>query len=320
MFKYLKPLQGKKIGVIAGGVSRERAISLLTGRKVESALREQKLKSIFIDPKQSNWIEKIKKIDVAFIALHGKGGEDGTLQGLLEWLNIPYTGSGVLASALSLNKVIAKQVFLQNKVPTPPFISLTSVNELKEKNKSFNRLSFPVIVKPCCEGSSIGTKIFRTPEALLKRLPQALKEFQSLLIEEFIKGQDITVGILEETPLPILELVSRRPFYDYKAKYTHGLTKFIIPARLPQRVYTRAQKLALLAHKALGCEGYSRVDLKVENETNKIFVLEVNTAPGLTELSDLPAQAKAAGISYSELILRILYYGLKKKNGLDRNR
>jgi len=317
---------GKKIGVLMGGRSREREVSLRSGSNVLTSLRRQGFQCQPIDPAENGFIEKLSLIDIAFIALHGQYGEDGCVQGLLEVLNIPYTGSGVLSSALAMNKVASKRIFDACGIPTPKYYSFNSNSEngLKDACEEILRnFDLPIVAKPTSEGSSIGVTIVKKKKGIIDVMERLINEFNSAFVEEFIAGTEVTVGILGwgeniET-LPILELVSKNEFYDYEAKYTPGMTEFIIPARLPETIYRQTQQVALQAHLSLGCHGFSRVDIIVA-KTGIPYVHDVNTIPGLTDLSDLPACAKTVGISYDELILRMLYSSVILRNTIRNTR
>ncbi len=298
----------KKIGVLMGGKSREREISLRSGNKVLESLQRQKFFAEALDPAEKGFIEKLQKFDIAFIALHGRYGEDGCIQGLLEILNIPYTGSGVLASALGMNKVASKRIFEACGIPTPKY--WTFENGLEHGCEEVLRnCKMPVMAKATSEGSSIGVILVKEEKELTKVIEKLIFEFGDAFVEEFIDGKSVTVGILgwgdNITALSVLELVSQNEFYDYQAKYTQGMTEFIIPARLSKEIYAQTQITALKAHLALGCHGFSRVDIMVGQDGTP-FVHDVNTIPGLTDLSDLPACAQAVGISYDELVLKML--------------
>jgi len=287
-----------KIGVLYGGLSSEREVSLNSGRNVAGALRRKGYQVVEIDV-GLDICERLKseKIDVAFVMLHGKPGEDGTVQGILEFLGIPYTGSAVLSSALAMDKIMSKRIFLSNNISTPGF--LYPYSGLPEDWK------YPVVVKPRSEGSSVGTTIAENESELREGIKKA-KKFGEFFVEEYIKGMIATCGILGDDALPVLELVpKRRKFYDYKAKYTEGETDFIIPARIKEETANRVKELALLSHRALGCRHFSRVDFVIKDNIEP-YVLEVNTIPGMTELSDLPKEARAVGIEYDELVERIL--------------
>lgn len=295
----------RKIAVMMGGLSREREISLKTGKAILRALTEKGYHAVSIDvgPDIADVLMK-EKIECAFLALHGRFGEDGTVQGMLELMKIPYTGSGVLASALALHKIMAKKVFLYERIPTPPF----EVLERKEVGKQSTRttsFALPVVVKPAREGSTIGVSIVKKGEDLLPALKEAGKYDEEILVEKFMEGKEITVGILEDLPLPIIEIVPRSGFYDYHSKYTKGETQYLIPAPLSREKYLYAQEISLKAFTALGCSGCARVDLMTDAEGNP-FVIDVNTMPGMTETSLLPKAASYAGIPFEDLVERIL--------------
>jgi D-alanine-D-alanine ligase len=304
-------LKTRTIGVLMGGMSGEREVSLRSGRNCLNALLGKGYRAVQIDALQDvgRRLEEAK-VDVAFLALHGRYGEDGTIQGLLEVMGIPYTGSGVLASALGMNKVAAKKVIAASGLPTPDYFEVPAGEDARSSAARIeDRLGLPVMLKPVQEGSSLGVSKCKTAEQLACALEQGLSEFGKMFAEKFVPGTEITVGVLERDgraeALPILQLVPKNEFYDYEAKYTEGMTEFILPARLDPEVYARAQQTAVAVFGAIGCRGYSRVDMMVDQDGTPWFV-EVNTLPGMTELSDLPAQARAAGISYEDLVETIL--------------
>jgi D-alanine-D-alanine ligase len=288
-----------------GGLSREREISLKTGNAILKALSQKGYNVHPIDVDRSI-AERLtqEKIECVFLALHGRFGEDGTIQGMLELMRIPYTGSGVLASALALHKIMAKKVFLYEKIPTP-FYEVFDREEI-EKNPP-KRISFPlpIVVKPAREGSTIGVSIVMKGEEWIPALKKAGECDEEILVEEFMKGKEITVGILEDTPLPIIEIAPRSGFYDYHSKYTKGETQYIIPARIPEEKYLYAQEISLKAFQALGCSDFGRVDLMTDEDGNP-FVIDVNTMPGMTEISLVPKAASYAGIAFEDLVERIL--------------
>jgi len=297
-----------------GGKSGEREVSLRSGSGVVEALKRQGLEVVPIDAENEDLAEQLKGIDLVFIALHGTYGEDGIIQGFLESLGLPYTGSGVLASALAMNKVMSKRVFVTTNVPTPEFYYEPEECILRQCETAESLLGLPIVVKPTSEGSSLGVSIVKSSDELKKVANETQKEFKDIFFEKYIKGAEVTVGLLGTgknlRALPVLELVPKKEFYDYEAKYTKGLTEFIIPARLSAELTAKVQDIALKAHKVLGCRGMSRVDMQIDKGGNP-YVTDVNTIPGLTELSDLPAQAKAVGMSYDELVLEILDSAIK---------
>jgi len=292
----------ERVAVLMGGQTSERDISLISGKAVAEALasRDYQVSSIDINGR-IKLEERLsdEKIDVAFIALHGRYGEDGSVQRLLEKLKIAYTGSGVTASFLALNKIEAKKIFQAKNISTPPFFSLNNPQSYKPflKRAPFE---FPWVIKPAAEGSSIGLSVIEEGESLDKAVKFASSYGEKILVEKYIAGREITVGILDEYPLPVLEVVPKRKFYDYKAKYTKGESEYLVPAPIELKIYQEIQMVALAAHQALGCEGMSRVDMRLDSQ-NKPYVLEVNTIPGLTELSLLPKAARAIGVSFPDL-------------------
>lgn len=296
-----KFLLKKTIGVLYGGWSSERPVSLGSGKAAAESLKKQgfKVKEIDVDPTLA---AKIKKIDVAFLALHGKPGEDGSIQGLLEFHGVPYTGSGVAGSAIGMDKIISKTIFAGAGIPTPDYYYEREVN----LEAAGQKLGFPLVVKPRDEGSSVGMAIVNNAEDLIKHYARISKKFPDLFFEKYVPGAMATCGILNDVPLPVLEIVpKKRNFYDYKSKYTRGMTEYIIPARVPEEAYKKCQNLALASHRAIGASGFSRVDFVFDADHNP-FVLEVNTIPGLLPESNLPLEARAIGLTYDELIFEIL--------------
>ncbi|WP_018247696.1 D-alanine--D-alanine ligase [Orenia marismortui] len=309
-------LKDKKIAVIRGGKSAEREISLKTGKAILDSLNRQGYNTIDIDPKNNFHNTLIENdIDIAFIALHGRYGEDGTIQGLLELEEIDYTGSGVLSSALAMDKIMSKRIFEHLNISTPKFLILNSdsMDDLEEsKDKLISDLGLPVVIKPSLEGSSIGLSIVDQKDRLIDAFQEALKYDKEVLVEEYIAGREITIALLgneEPQVLPIIEIKPKEGIYDFQAKYTKGMTEFIIPAKLDEAVYRQSEELALKAYKALKCKGMARVDLRVNSE-GEAYVLEVNTIPGMTETSLLPQAAEAIGIDFDKLVVMILEYAL----------
>jgi D-alanine-D-alanine ligase len=255
-------------------------------------------------------------LDVAFVALHGALGEDGVIQGVLEFAGLPYTGSGVLACALTLNKLQTKRVLRAEGLSTPDWVEITPGEDLDDKAAEIvAQLGLPVVLKPVTEGSSVGITIPKTEADLRANLTELAAGYGGGFAEAYVKGTELTVGVIgvgERTrALPVLELVSHNDFYDYEAKYTKGLTDLIAPARISAEATARAQAIALAAHQALGCHGVSRVDLMLD-AAGELWVTELNSMPGMTETSDLPHAAEAAGISYDELVLEILSSALSR--------
>ncbi|MBE0432466.1 D-alanine--D-alanine ligase [candidate division WOR-3 bacterium] len=301
-----KKLQNKVIGVLYGGWSSEREISLGSGECVIKALKGQGFKVKGIDV-QRDFMRKLQGIDIAFIALHGHPGEDGTIQGVLEFLGIPYTGSGIIGSAIGMDKIISKRLFQAQNIPTPTYF----YNETMNIDEAITYLDFPIVVKPRSEGSSVGITIVETkPE--LERAARKARRYGPVFFEKYIDGMMATCGVLSDIPLPVLEIAPRkRKFYDYKAKYTKGMTEYIVPARIPKAKYKETQNCALAAHRAIGAHGFSRVDF-VLDKNHTPYVLEVNTVPGLLSESNLPLEARAMGLGYDELIYEILKTSLSR--------
>lgn len=291
-------LKKSRIGVLMGGLSEEREISFKTGTAILKALLEKGYKAIGIDAgRDIPGVLLKKKIDIAFIALHGRYGEDGCMQGLLEVMAIPYTGSGVKASALAMDKAAAKKVMLYHGVSTPA--SCIYEEGAKPKVKA------PLVVKPACQGSAIGVSIVRKEAGLKAALKEAAKFGGPVLIEKYIKGRELTVSILDGRVLPIIEIRPKEGFYDYTAKYTKGMTEFVVPAPIAKTAEKKVAKEALKAFEALGCSGAARVDVILDARDTP-FVLEVNTIPGMTELSLFPRAAEAAGLDYPALVEEML--------------
>jgi D-alanine-D-alanine ligase len=305
--------KGLRVGVLMGGISAEREVSLRSGKAVEKALRAQGLVVEGIDV-GADIVEKLSaaQMDLAFIALHGRGGEDGTIQGLLELLGVPYTGSGVLASALAMNKIYSKQIFEFSGLKTPPYQVQRKGDPLPASASSL-AFGLPAVVKPAGEGSTIGVTIVGEEEQLGEACEKAFRFGSTILIEQYIPGKEITAGVLGGEVLPPIEIVPSSGFYDYRAKYTTGMTDYRVPAPLPPDVIRRIQESGMRAHRALGCEGFSRVDFRL-GEDGIPFVLEVNTVPGMTETSLFPKAAAAAGYDFPALTRRILELALEKRS------
>jgi len=307
----MQDLRQKKICVLMGGRSGERDVSLRSGQRVFDSLKSQGFNVISMDL-EDDLISSLKreKVDVVYNILHGQFGEDGTVQGLLEMAKIPYTGSKVLASALAMNKLAAKRVFQAVGVPTPRYEEVDVYSDIKQEVEKIKKnIPFPLVLKPTSEGSSLGVILIKNGDGFEEILAKSVAEYKDVFVEEFVAGQEVTVGIIGKNSdlqaLPILELVSKNEFYDFEAKYTEGMTEFILPARLAEPIYNKTQEIALAAHKALGCYGVSRVDILV-NKDGQPYVNEVNSIPGMTDRSDLPAEAAHAGISFDQLVVKIL--------------
>ena len=298
-----------KLALLMGGSSSEREISLMSGAQVEAALRRLGHDVIVIDPARDS-IEVLAQSgpDAAFIALHGTYGEDGCIQGALEMLGIPYTGSRVLGSAVAMDKIVSKALFAAAGVPTPPCVTVSRGDAPEVALARAESLGLPCVVKPSSQGSTVGITIVKEIAALADALELALRSDPDALIEKYITGTEVTVGVLgTRTPraLPTLEIVPKNEFYDWDSKYTPGKSEHIVPARLPESARAECERLAVEAHSALKCRGYSRVDMIVE-PSGKVWVLEANTLPGLTQVSLLPDAARAEGISFDQLIQTIL--------------
>jgi len=297
----------KRIGVLYGGWSSEREISIESGKCVVQSLKKQGFRVKSIDLHR-NFITRLKGLDVAFIALHGKPGEDGTVQAVLDLLGIPYTGSGVSGSAIGMDKVISKYLFTAHGIPTPDFYYEENI----DINEIIMKLDLPIVIKPRAEGSSVGINIVETKTDLTKTIKRTMRRFKDLFFEKYITGMMATCGIINDVPLPILEIApKKRDFYDYKSKYTKGMTEYVVPARIPEDKYKNLQEYALTAHSAIGAHGFSRVDFVLDESFNP-YVLEVNTIPGLLSGSNLPLEASAIGLTYDELIFEILKTSLPR--------
>ena len=299
----------KNVLVVLGGISGERAVSLDSGKACIKALKKKGYKVSLFDPKFKN-LNLINKnnVDVIFNALHGKGGEDGIAQTYFEYLKIPYTHSGVISSHNSMNKIIAKEIFVKKKITTPKFFTLNKKNfnaQRLKKNIIKNKIKFPIVAKPVDEGSSLGVVMCKNNKELLKKTKKLLKKYNQLIFEEYVGGQEIQVAVINGKPLGAIELVPKRLFYDYKAKYTKSAkTKHIMPARLNKTSYNEVLKIAKKAHQVLGCKGITRSDFKYCN--NKFNLLEINTQPGMTNLSLVPEIASFKGLSFENLVEKIL--------------
>jgi D-alanine-D-alanine ligase len=309
----------RKIGVLLGGLSAERDVSIRSGEAILIALAERGYDAcpIFVD-RDIDLVLRQTRIDVAFLALHGRYGEDGCVQGLLEVLGIPYTGSGVLASGLAMNKAKAKEIFRLHNLPTAPgyVVQADSGEDVIENHGSFG---FPVVVKPAGEGSSLGIRVARDELELEVAIEEALRFDDDVLVERFVEGKEISVGVLEGKALGAVEVAPKRGFYDFQSKYTAGRTDYHLPARLSPERYRSALRLGALAHDALGCEGATRVDLIVSERGNEV-VLEVNTLPGMTPTSLLPKIARGAGLSFADLVEEMLNGARLRAHGHRRDR
>lgn len=341
-----------KILVLMGGDSAERDVSIVSGEAVVEALKKAGHKVIPVDtskswqvlpnnhiqylpqgiktappgvqelkPMDSDVVLKhfesqdLKDVDVIFLALHGGKGEDGTIQAILDLTRKPYTGSGMLASALAMNKAMSKKIFEREKIRTPKWIlwesdNTSDISELQKEVKK--KFGYPVVVKPNNQGSTIGLTILRKSGDLTEAVNLAAEYSHQILIEEFIPGREITVGILEDQALPVIEIVPEHGIYDYECKYTPGKSKYACPAELTKKQTREVQEMSVRAFKVLGCEGYARVDFRLGKD-GKFYCLEVNTLPGMTKTSLVPKAAKAAGIEFPELVDKIVKLASQKK-------
>jgi D-alanine-D-alanine ligase len=311
-----------RVAVLKGGRSLERQVSLRSGARVEDALARLGHEAIPVDV-GADLVERIQEEspDVAFLALHGPGGEDGTVQELLEILGVPYTGSGVAACIRSMDKVLTKHLLLESGVPTPEFYAfnetafqgLGAAGALPAMEE---RLDFPIVVKPASQGSALGVKFARTAADVPAALVAAFSYDTKVLLERYVRGRDLAVSVLEGTPLPVVEAVPQEEdFYDFESRYEIGRTTFVCPAELPEAITARAQALAVATYQLLGCYGVARVDVMLEEETSDLFVLEANVIPGMTETSLLPQAAEAAGVSFDAYVDRMLELAFERAEG-----
>jgi D-alanine-D-alanine ligase len=306
-----------RVAVLKGGRSLERQVSLRSGARVEDALKRLDHEVVAIDV-ALDLIRRLRETapDVAFIAMHGRDGEDGTVQELLEILDIPYTGSGVLACTRATDKVLAKHLMVEAGIPTPEFFAFneTAFRELGAAEALpaiEERLDFPIVVKPSSQGSALGIKFARSAADVPAALVAAFSYDSRVLLERHIDGRDLAVSILDDAPLPVVEAVPREEeFYDFEARYEIGRTDFVCPADLPDGLTERTQELAVRTYRLLGCSAFARVDLMLD-AAGDLSVLEANPIPGLTETSLLPQAAEAAGVSFDELVGRILELALE---------
>lgn len=311
-------VEGLAIAVLRGGRSAEREVSLNTGEQVIAALRERGADAFPVDPADPSFIDELRsrQPDVVFVCLHGRYGEDGTVQGLLELLELPYVGSGVLASALAMDKVASKHVFAACGVPTPEY-AVVRRDEQWSRDEIVAAVGERCVVKPASEGSAIGVSIVHDASELSAAVAMAFEHDDVALVERFIGGTEVTVGVLgtaQPFALPTLEIVPEHEFYDYESKYVPGMSRHIIPARIPESARDKCAELAVAAHRALGCRGVSRTDIIVE-PGGDAWVLEVNTIPGMTRTSLLPDAARAAGIEFPDLCALLVGYALEDPAG-----
>lgn len=306
-----------KVAVLMGGTSSERDISLISGKEVAKALDRKKYQVEIYDPATDliKLAEEKDQIDLAFPVLHGPGGEDGTIQGYLELLKLPYVGSRVLASALAMDKEVSKKVYQQSGILIPQ----ANIYHLKDKI-NLSKIKLPCVVKPVSQGSSVGTNIVKSKVSLEKSIEEAFDFEERIMIEEYIEGTEVTGPVLgNEKPiaLPVIEIIPPKgKFFDRQVKYD-GSTEEIVPARLSKELTKRIQNIAVKAHQALGCRGFSRTDMmvrksEVRSRKSEIYVLETNTIPGMTAESLFPKAARAAGISFSQLLDKLIELALKQ--------
>ncbi|MCK5352152.1 D-alanine--D-alanine ligase [bacterium] len=297
-----KPAKGSvgRVGVLLGGNSAEREVSLTTGKAILEALLEGGVDAVGIDT-QGPWREEMsrEKVDTAFIALHGRGGEDGTIQGALELMGIPYTGPGVLASALAMDKIMTKRVLLTEGIPTPGYTELGPGNYDAPLG-----VALPVVVKPNREGSTIGISVVKEESELAGAIKLAASHDPDVLVEEFVEGDDLTVGVLNDRPLAVVQIVTKTGFYDYETKYITGAEEYRVPASIGDAATKTVQDAALAAARALKCCGAVRVDFRGAGD--RFEVIEVNTIPGMTPNSLLPKSAAGVGIGFVQLVLEML--------------
>jgi D-alanine-D-alanine ligase len=315
--------EARRVAVLKGGRSLERAVSLRSGAQVQAGLERLGHQVRGVDAGTGLVPELLElQPEVAFIALHGREGEDGTVQSLLESLAIPYTGSGPSSCARCTDKVLAKHLMIEAGIPTPPFRTLqeSSIRDLGAGAALAAieaELGFPMVVKPCHGGSALGVKFASDEEGLPGAMVGAFSYDGTVLLERHVEGRDLAVSVLDPPPgargkepphaLPVVEAVPREEqFYDYESRYEIGMTTFVCPAELPPETTTRAQQLAVEVYELLGCHGFARVDLMLEQDTGELWVLETNVVPGMTETSLLPQAANAAGLSFDELLERVL--------------
>lgn len=336
-----------KIALLCGGVSPERDISLASGKNVAQALRSKDYEVYVIDPaygvnqpsednlftfsikseapksvnrnplSQRAYIETVNNVipdDVSavFIALHGTWGEDGKIQALLDYRGLPYTGSGVLGSALAMDKLISKRIFTGCGILTPPWITVYKNYDLEViKNEIDRQFGYPAVVKPINQGSTVGMAIIQKENQLDEALTVALRFSDTIIIEMYVPGKEITVSVLGNEPLPIIEIRPKHGYYDYKSKYTAGMTDYIVPAPLDEVLSNNIQDIAIKAFRVLGCQGFGRMDFRLNN-ADEAYCLEANTIPGLTNTSLVPKAARAVGIEFEDLCDRIVRYAIEK--------
>ncbi|MGV3489460.1 MAG: D-alanine--D-alanine ligase [Tuberibacillus sp.] len=304
-----------KVGVVMGGISSEREVSLMTGKEMMANLKKEKYEIVPVQiDKKEDLVEKAANLDIALLALHGKFGEDGTIQGTLETLGVPYTGSGVLSSSLCMDKNMSKKIMRFEGIPTPDWVCFTSQDEVPFAE--LDQLGYPVVVKPNSGGSSVGVKIVHDQEAMLSAIQEVFQWDEEVIIEKYVKGEEITCAVLDGQLLPVLSIRHAGEFFDYQSKYDDERT-IEEPIELPKELNEKVAKATMACYKALKCSVYGRVDMMVKDGVP--YVMEINTLPGMTKNSLLPKSARAAGISYSDLLDLIIETSLKarKSEGLE---
>ncbi len=315
-----------RLALLSGGISSEREVSLNSGKQVFDALDKDSYDITHYDPKTDleQLVKDAPKIDAALIILHGPFGEDGTVQGLLDLLDIPYQGAGVLGSAMAMNKLVAKRLYMGASVPTPAFEAF-SLKETIDKDRIISRLGLPVVVKPACAGSSQGMTLVKEKQDLDAAIALGFENDDCIIVEQYLKGIELTCGVLgndELEALPVIEIIPGKDheFFDYTAKYTAGETTEICPARIDDNITRQVQALAVKAHEALFLKGYSRTDFILCN--NELSVLETNTIPGMTATSLYPQSAEAAGYSFTGLLDKLIRLSMQEheKNNLRRKK
>ncbi len=312
MHKQVDVKQFGKVAVLLGGKSGEREVSLKSGNAVLTALQRQGVDAQAFDPAHRN-LSELSGFDRVFISLHGRFGEDGTMQGLLDLMGIPYTGSGVMASAVGMDKWRTKLLWRASGVVTPDFEMLDAKTDFAQVAK---HLGLPLFVKPANEGSSIGITKVKTADALPEAYALAAKADPLVIAEKFVGGGEYTVGILDGEALPIIRIVPKNEYYDFEAKYLRNDTEYHCPSGLDAAKEAQIQQEALVAFKVLGCKGWGRVDFLMD-EAGKYYFLEVNTSPGMTDHSLVPMAAKVAGMDFDALVLRILAMTLKDSDSVE---
>jgi D-alanine-D-alanine ligase len=309
-------MEKRTVALLAGGISSEREVSLNSGDQVYEALDKEKYNIRRYDPKTdiSRLIKDAAKIDIALIILHGPYGEDGTIQGLLDLLHIPYQGSGVLGSAAAMSKAATKKLYKLADLPIPPYL-IYERSDTVDANACAEKFGLPLVVKPVIGGSSVGMSIVRSAADLQSAVEKAFGFDSTVMVEAFIDGLELTAGVIGNRDLeafPLIEIIPDKDhdFFDYEAKYTSGITQEICPARIDDELTQKAQAYAKIAHQALYCRGYSRTDMILKDR--EIYVLETNTIPGMTATSLLPQAAQAAGLNFTKLLDRLIELGLEE--------